>query len=461
MKRNIGIIIILLFGFSLKAQKTISSILINGNNKTKKEIILRELELKTDSAYSQDELKVKILKSKNNLTNLKLFNFVDIKSIEKSQDIEIQINVIEKWYIWPYPIFELSDRNFNTWWEEFSENNYSDFSRINYGVFFNWENFRGRNELLKLKIRKGFKEHFLISFQAPFINKNKTLGFGVDLNLFRRKKTFYKTINNELIFYENQEEFTSKDYSIELNANYRKGIYNKHNFNISYYNTLISDSIRIKNYKYLNNNKTSGSFIRSAYTFISEHRDYVIYPLKGHYLSIEIAKHNALKSPVNHLEAIGKFEKHLALKENIFLGSSFNLRLTSKEEQPYFSQKGFGFQQYVRGYEYYVIDGQSYWLSRTALKYELVKKYKFDIPYIKMSQFKQSHHSIYIGIFSDMGYIFDEYNSSTNPLQKKLLWGKGIALDYITYYDQILRIEYSLNHLGEKGVFLHFSNPFG
>ena len=83
------------------------------------------------------------------------------------------------------------------------------------------------------------------------------------------------------------------------------------------------------------------------------------------------------------------------------------------------------------------------------------------MPYIKMSQFKKSHHSIYIGVFSDMGYIYDKYNSSTNPLQKKVLWGKGISLDYVTYYDQILRIEYSTNHLGEKGVFLHFSNPFG
>ena len=30
----------------------------------------------------------------------------------------------------------------------------------------------------------------------------------------------------------------------------------------------------------------------------------------------------------------------------------------------------------------------------------------------------------------------------------------------ITYYDKIIRIEYSINKLGEKGVFLHFSNPF-
>ena len=29
----------------------------------------------------------------------------------------------------------------------------------------------------------------------------------------------------------------------------------------------------------------------------------------------------------------------------------------------------------------------------------------------------------------------------------------------LTYYDKLLRIEFSINHLGEKGVFLHFSNP--
>jgi len=60
-----------------------------------------------------------------------------------------------------------------------------------------------------------------------------------------------------------------------------------------------------------------------------------------------------------------------------------------------------------------------------------------------------------------MGYIYDPPNKTSNPLQSKLLWGNGISLDYVTYYDKLLRIEYSVNHLGEKGVFLHFSNPFG
>ena len=44
-----------------------------------------------------------------------------------------------------------------------------------------------------------------------------------------------------------------------------------------------------------------------------------------------------------------------------------------------------------------------------------------------------------------MGYIRDNQNKASNPIQSKLLWGKGISLDYVTYYDKLLRIEYSVN----------------
>jgi hypothetical protein len=78
-----------------------------------------------------------------------------------------------------------------------------------------------------------------------------------------------------------------------------------------------------------------------------------------------------------------------------------------------------------------------------------------------MKQFNKSHYSLYLGLFSDMGYVIDEQTNEHNTLSNSLLWGNGISLDYVTYYDKLLRIEFSVNHLGEKGVFLHFSNPFG
>ena len=84
----------------------------------------------------------------------------------------------------------------------------------------------------------------------------------------------------------------------------------------------------------------------------------------------------------------------------------------------------------------------------------------FEIPYIKMSQFKKSYYSLYFSIFSDLGYVRNAQPKNSNSLNNSLLWGKGIALDYVTYYDKILRIEYSINRLGEKAVFLHFSSPF-
>ena len=167
---------------------TVSKITIIGNKITNSNIILREIVLSKDSSYDASTLEQKINESKINLVNLKLFNFVDVSHLINENQVEIIINLTERWYIWPFPIIEISERNFNTWWNEFKDSNFSDFSRLNYGAFLIWENFRGKNELLKFKIRKGFKEHYLLSYKAPYINNKKTIGINTNMQVFRRKK---------------------------------------------------------------------------------------------------------------------------------------------------------------------------------------------------------------------------------------------------------------------------------
>ena len=126
----------------------------------------------------------------------------------------------------------------------------------------------------------------------------------------------------------------------------------------------------------------------------------------------------------------------------------------------YFVQESLGFEDYVRGYEYYVIDNQKFIISKSILKWCLVKDKKFDINILKIKQFQKSFYSIYFSVFSDYGYTVNKFNDNPNDLSNKSLWGNGVSIDYLTYYDKLLRIEYSINHLGEKGVFLHISNPF-
>ncbi|MEC9209619.1 MAG: POTRA domain-containing protein [Bacteroidota bacterium] len=463
MKRILLILLLIIIAISVYSQDmiTISNITITGNKITKKEIIIREIVFNENSSFYATNLEQKIKESKHNLVNLKLFNFVEISHILKGNQVEITIDLIERWYFWPYPILEISERNFNTWWNEFKVSNYSDFSRLNYGLFLNWENFRGRNELLKFKIRKGFKEHYLFSYQIPYFNKNKTIGINTNLQLFRRKKSFYKTKNDALLYYTNNDEFTTKDYEFNTELLYRKGVHKTHNLRFHYFFSDVDTAIINKNSNYLYNGSNSGSYAKLTYQFVNEKRDYIEYPLHGHFLHFEGSKYLEGTSPVNHLEIIGKAEKHIELKDRLFLGSSFKWKWSSSGYQPYFIQRGFGFDDYVRGYEYYIIDGQDFWLSKTILKYALIEKTSFDIPYVKMKQFNKSHYSLYLGLFSDIGYVIDNQTHQDNTLSNLLLRGNGISLDYVTYYDKLLRIEFSINHLGEKGVFLHFSNPFG
>jgi len=449
--------VLLFFTQVARAQITVTSITLNGNLKTQNDIILRELSFEENKSYSNEDLTKKIEESKANLINLKLFNFVEINKNETPGTVQVTVDVIERWYIWPYPVFEIYERNFNTWWKEFAANNYSNFSRLNYGVFFNWENFRGRNELLKLKIRKGFKEHYLLAYEVPYFNKNKTIGINTSLGFFRRKKTHYNTDNNSLQYFES-DNFNSIDYDLNTEIVYRNNIHQKHKIKFTYLKSTVSDAITILNSNYLGDSNTTADLFNISYLLEHEKRDYIIYPLHGYALSFEIKKY--FSSDVNHVELLTKSEKHIEPFNRFYIGSSFKTKYSTKDNQPYFIQKALGYEDYVRGYEYYVVDGQSYWLSKTAIKYALIEKTDFEIPYVKMKQFKKSHYSLYFGVFSDLGYVLTEQPKNTNTLNNSLLWGKGIALDYVTYYDKLLRIEYSINRLGEKAVFLHFSSPF-
>ena len=77
-----------------------------------------------------------------------------------------------------------------------------------------------------------------------------------------------------------------------------------------------------------------------------------------------------------------------------------------------------------------------------------------------MEQFKKSYYSFYFSIFADMGVVIDNQYADQNALNNTLLFSQGISLDFVTYYDKLMRLEYTRNHLNEWGFFIHFSNPF-
>jgi hypothetical protein len=131
----------------------------------------------------------------------------------------------------------------------------------------------------------------------------------------------------------------------------------------------------------------------------------------------------------------------------------FRGRATIPQPQPYFLQTALGYKtNYVRGYEYYVVDGYHFGIGRLSLKYELLRRQYHDLPFRYLPELPLW---IYPKIFFDAGYVSHPDPGKTNVLANRMLYAYGIGVDIITAYDLKLRIEFAINHMGESGMFLH------
>ncbi|MGK0389000.1 MAG: hypothetical protein ACI94Y_001734, partial [Maribacter sp.] len=173
----IAVIFLCLFSFSSYGQENgfvvISNFEIEGNKKTKEGTIIRELDFKIGDTIQLSNLATRLGKNQTLLLNTLLFLEVNMNignwDTEKSQ-VTIQIKVKETWYIYPIPIFELADRNFNVWWNQYDHS----FKRVDYGVRLYYNNLSGRRDILKGVIQLGYTQKYELEYSMPFINKAKT-----------------------------------------------------------------------------------------------------------------------------------------------------------------------------------------------------------------------------------------------------------------------------------------------
>lgn len=435
----------------------IGSITLAGNKVTKPHIILRELTFKENDTIKRTDLVKEIEKSKENLLNTSLFNFVTIDTAQAPGGrTNIAITVTERWYTWPVPIFEIAERNFNTWWET------RNFSKANYGFYLVRDNFRGRKESLSFKFRFGYSEQFGISYSVPYLNKKQSHGLGMGVSYTRTHEIPYKTINNKLLYFKNPDKYIRTDFSSRITYSYRQGHYNTHLAELRYYSGAIDDTVLTRTTDYFLANETNMKYLTAIYEFRRDFRDSKVYPLKGYYFSLDVVKMGLglLKNEQLDIFSLeGTIKRYWPLPHRLYLASSVKGKVSTGTRQPYSVQRALGYSDYVRAYEYYVIDGQSYGLLKTSLRYELIKPRTQQIPYLRLEKFNKFHYAMYVGVFSDLGYVDDDINYQFNDLANTLLFGTGVGMDFVTYYDTIFRLEYSFNKRGENGVFIHFSSP--
>lgn len=428
-----------------------------GNQITRESILRREMTFSEGDSLRLEELTKACETSSSLLFNTRLFNFVEFTLAEISPgEVEVVFTVVERWYWWPQFMFELADPNFNTWWET------RDLSRINYGLELYRQNFRGRNEDLKVRMKLGYTNEYGFSYRIPFFGRNQQVGMQLGFSYREQDEITIGTRENRRIFYlePGKPGRTEQIYSAEIN--FRPGLFVRYSGNLAYVNTAIRDSLSVLRPDYLANGKAEISYLKLAFSMQVEKRDNRAYPLNGYFIQTDISQRGL---GLINSDGLGVFEAAASLKaytplpwNHWYFAAGLRLKTVPTANIPYYVQEGLGYGSYLRGFEYFVIDGQHFALFRSNFKYELLGKKEFNLGF-GPEKFSRVHTSLWLNIFADAGKVWDRYYSAENPLSNRWLGSVGAGLDLVTYYDRVFRLEWAVSKYRRPGVYLHFVQP--
>lgn len=447
-------------GDSLHGFFVVKDITITGNKVTRSFIITRELPFQSGDTVSSGLLSEMMVKARQNIFNTNLFNVVTvtIDTVSPSPGINFRIDVIERWYFWPVPYAEPADRNINVWLKSW------DFSRVTYGVDFTFENVRGRRERLTIPVYFGYNYMVGFDYLFPYVNKRQTIGLGFGGNYSLAHEIAVNTVNDKPLYRTKEDGFLQRQFNLSARMLFRRGIYNSQLIRLDYVGYRFSDEVeRVPGFLLEPANELN--FFNISWNFRFDHRDVHFYPLKGYYFDLMLNHsipygntHNSfLKTKINLYDSPVK---------RFYLAGGLSAKVSFSREQPYLLQKGLGYDPDVlRGYEYYVIDGQHFVVLRTEARYAIVPWHIDRLRIFRSEKFNTFPWALYANVFGDLGYVKQypesapEWSRETNRLVNRLLASIGTGIDFTTYYDVVVRLEFTVNSFGTPGFYIHFKAP--
>ena len=451
---------------NLTAQRdsiTISEIILEGNRKTKRQTILREMNLKKGDLIAVSDLSAILETNRLQLLNTGLFILVKINIKEWNDNfgqIKVAINFQENWFFYPAPIFELADRNFNIWWVEQNRS----LRRVDYGMRFYHINLTGRRDRLKTTVQFGFTRKYEISYTLPTLGNNPDLGIIGEAFYAENKDIGYKTVGNRLLFQRFEEQVLLRRFRTGGGLSYRKGIFQYHTAKISYHHNTINDYvIQQLNDKYFLDGKTRQRLFYFSYNYTFDNRDFKPYPRKGQLLSLSFEKEGfGIFNERNGMYLTTTYAKYIPITKKISLEAIGKTRVAFlRGTQPYNNYWAMGYEEdFLRGYEFYVIDGLDYFYLKSSLRFQIFNKEINWGNLMLIPQFRVMPFQVYLSINNDVGIANDTQFTNLNPLGNRWLWGGGPGLDFVFYNDKIIQFQYSTNHLGENALFLHYQFNF-
>ena len=389
--------------------KKIVSIQIQGNDKTKPSVILREMKQKVG-----DSLDPYLLENdRKRIQNLYLFNRVIISAEPEEEDARIRIVVTEQWYLFPFPVLFINE---------------GDWNKLSWGAGLTYLNFRGRAETLVFVFWLGYNPSIHIDYANPW--------FGGKRNLFTGANLFYSHVRSKHF---QEEAVTEKHLGLQWTIGKRFGPHTFPSISVGYKEVTFSPSVPGQTLS--SDGRDRLPFL--GFTLIWDHRDLKEYPHTGWYVRLTAKKTGFPTMPADYFKYGFDLRKYFPLGPcTLALRTKANL---SGRKIPLYDRVFLGYGERVRGHFFEKSEGENMALASVAFRFPLLPVRYFNLsghPYFTNLKFGVS-----LGLFADTGLTwFQKEKIKSSMLQT----GYGLGLHLHLPYINLLRLEVAFDERGNE-----------
>ncbi|WP_345055490.1 POTRA domain-containing protein [Hymenobacter glaciei] len=432
----------------------VGRVVFAGNAITKERILRAELDFTEGDTLALADLPARIEANRRRIFNLQLFHAVVAQAVCSSGKWLIVFGVQERWYTFPVPILSLADRNLRSWLSRSDR-----WRRVDYGLHLTRANFRGRNEQFIANLQLGFNRKYELFYEVPGLGRYRRLGFGVGASFYQSHALDYRTTDDRLVPLRADNNFPIQRFYATAGLRFRHTVQFRTAFDVSYHREQISDSVNYYNPGYFLG-RTQREFIDFTLSSTRNQRNTFAYPLTGQYTQVSLSHRVFLDNTTPSLTTLrGTYARYFALGHQFYysLGLSAQARLARSLGYP--DTRALGYNDLVRGYDEYVIEGRHFGLVQQGLSYRLFQPKTIRLGSIDNPKVNTIPIALYGNIFADAGYVVAPVSIPQNQLPNHLLRAVGLGLHLVTYYDRVFTAEYTLNGLGQTGYFFRAEFP--
>jgi outer membrane protein assembly factor BamA len=439
----------------------VDSIRIEGLKRTRASITVREMDIRPGDTIAFNDLAPRLRSNEQLLMNTGLFSKVDIDVIRWEENhVTLKASVMERGYIRAAPNFELADRNFNVWWVDQARQ----LNRINIGALVYLDNITGNNDRFKLNYQYGYTQKYELEYQRPFIDRKKHFGIKANILYSLTREAYYDAeFNKQLFFRDFDNDYPPfRRFRVSTSVTYRKGWRYFQEWGVDYLNLSVADTVSQLNPDLFLNGKSTQRSFNFYYRFLYDTRDLRPYPRRGNFFELRLDKQGLwVFNDVNQLFLTLTYGKFYPIAPKWHSSFVAKARVAAnRQKQPFYNQVALGFKQdYVRGYQYYVMNGTDFLLLQGDLHLKILD-FTIQSKLPLLNYFRYLPAQLYIRTHADAGFAYNKYYTESNPLDNTFLFGTGISLDAVLAYRQVFQVDFTFNARGEYGFFLRYSPRF-